>query len=74
MPGLNKTGPMGEGPMTGRRMGQCTNFQQKSKSQNEEGNTNNVLPESEMYGRGLALRRRFGFRGRGRGFGGEFNR
>ncbi len=23
MPGLNQTGPVGQGPMTGRRMGQC---------------------------------------------------
>jgi len=26
MPGFDKTGPTGRGPMTGRRMGQCTNF------------------------------------------------
>ena len=26
MPGLNQTGPMGQGPMTGRRMGRCTNY------------------------------------------------
>ena len=26
MPGLNQKGPMGQGPMTGRRMGRCTNF------------------------------------------------
>ena len=25
MPGLNRTGPNSEGPMTGRRMGRCTN-------------------------------------------------
>lgn len=24
MPGMNKTGPMGNGPMTGRRMGLCS--------------------------------------------------
>ncbi|NJO69320.1 MAG: DUF5320 domain-containing protein, partial [Bacteroidetes bacterium] len=23
MPGLNKKGPIGDGPMTGRRMGRC---------------------------------------------------
>jgi hypothetical protein len=26
MPGYNKTGPQGQGPLTGRRMGRCTNF------------------------------------------------
>ena len=26
MPGLNHKGPMGDGPMTGRKMGKCTNF------------------------------------------------
>lgn len=26
MPGLNKRGPQGEGPMTGRRLGRCTRF------------------------------------------------
>lgn len=26
MPGFNQKGPMGEGPMTGRKMGKCTNF------------------------------------------------
>jgi len=26
MPGGDKTGPMGQGPMTGRRMGICTGF------------------------------------------------
>ncbi len=25
MPGFNQTGPKGQGPMTGRRMGRCTN-------------------------------------------------
>ena len=26
MPGFNKQGPMGQGRMTGRKMGCCTNF------------------------------------------------
>lgn len=32
MPGFNQTGPMGQGPMTGRRMGKCTNFGAEKKS------------------------------------------
>ena len=26
MPGFNRKGPMGQGSMTGRRMGKCTDF------------------------------------------------
>lgn len=26
MPALNRKGPMGQGPMSGHRMGRCTNF------------------------------------------------
>lgn len=26
MPGLNQTGPLGQGSMTGRKMGVCTNY------------------------------------------------
>ena len=26
MPNLDQTGPLGQGPMTGRRMGRCTNY------------------------------------------------
>ncbi len=26
MPGFNQKGPTGQGPMTGRKMGKCTNF------------------------------------------------
>lgn len=43
MPGLNQKGPMGEGAMTGRRMGKCTNFGAKSKNAAQP----NVVPESE---------------------------
>ena len=60
MPGLNKTGPNGEGPMTGRKMGTC------AESANAE--QQNVPPAG--FGRGLGLGRglgRGGGRGRGRG-------
>ncbi|NLJ06396.1 MAG: DUF5320 domain-containing protein [Sphingobacteriales bacterium] len=66
MPGFNQTGPMGQGSMTGRRMGRCTNFGANLKNQTAETkeNTNENLSEN-FQGRG------FGFgRGRGgRGFG-----
>lgn len=54
MPGGDRTGPMGRGPMTGRGLGLCA------------GNSNPgyANPSGSGYGRG------FGFgRGRGRGFG-----
>lgn len=38
MPGFNQKGPMGQGPMTGRRMGQCTNF--------GAGRKNQIIPEN----------------------------
>jgi len=61
MPGFNQTGPMGQGPMTGRRMGRCTNLGANLKKQTAEikENPNENLPEN-IQGRG------FGF-GRGRG-------
>ena len=53
MPGLNRTGPRGMGPMTGRRMGHCAG-----------NNTPEILNQSPRFG----LRRGFG-RGTGLGFG-----
>jgi len=63
MPGFNQKGPMGQGPMTDRGMGRCTNFGANLKNQASEAkeNSNENLPEN-FHGRG------FGF-GRGRGFG-----
>lgn len=83
MPGLNQTGPMGQGPMTGRRMGRCTNF--GASFRNSDGakeNTNGNLPE-DFYGRGfgygrgrcgrgLGMGRRRGGYGRGMGFQNRF--
>ncbi|BAX81458.1 DUF5320 domain-containing protein [Labilibaculum antarcticum] len=63
MPGFNQTGPMGQGPMTGRRMGRCANVETNPENQTTESkeNTNDNTPEN-FQGRG------FGFgRGRGRG-------
>ncbi len=53
MPGFDRTGPEGEGPMTGRKQGRCT------------GNAERQQPE----GRGLGLGRGRGRRGSGRGEG-----
>ncbi|MCD6435848.1 MAG: DUF5320 domain-containing protein [Clostridiales bacterium] len=54
MPAGNKTGPLGQGPMTGRGMGTC--------------NTNNTSANNSFFGfgRGFGRSGGFGFR---RGFG-----
>jgi len=57
MPGFDRTGPAGAGPMTGRQLGRCT------------GNVTDVPGRGYGYG-GFRRGFRGGFgRGRGRGFG-----
>ncbi|HKK10347.1 MAG TPA: DUF5320 domain-containing protein [Bacteroidales bacterium] len=56
MPGFDRTGPEGEGPMTGRKQGRCT------------GRDEEQRPE----GRGLGLGRGRRNRGRGKGQGRRF--
>ena len=54
MPGFNRTGPMGNGPMTGRGMGSCTGARYNG----------------TFCGRGMGRNANFGPAfGRGRGFG-----
>lgn len=59
MPGFDRTGPQGQGAMSGRRLGKCT--AKKSDSTKED----DQRFSEERPGRGMA----FGRRGRGRGFG-----
>ncbi len=67
MPGFNQTGPLGQGPMTGRRMGRCTNFGENLKnSSTPDENLPNDLPAGFGYGRGRGFGRGMGM---GRGFG-----
>jgi len=74
MPGFDQTGPRGQGPMTGRRMGRCTNYGAGVKNQPTETkeNTNENLPEN-FQGQGFGFGRGRGGRGfgmgRGRGWG-----
>lgn len=63
MPGLNRKGPLGEGPMTGRRMGRC-NPENKGKNEDEIMQDRNM----DAPGKGRGFGHRPG-RGRGRGFG-----
>ena len=71
MPGLNQKGPMGEGAMTGRRMGKCTNFGAKARNEEQRNgvqsseNQQNLTASGERPGMGLGR----GHRGMGRGVG-----
>ena len=68
MPGLNQKGPMGQGAMSGRKMGKCTNFGKgkNAQAENDEQSTENI-PENGMgQGRGLGRGK-----GLGRGQGGQ---
>ncbi len=53
MPGFNKTGPLGRGSMTGRRMGNCVG---------NEGSDNIAYGRGGRgYGRGAGFGNKFGF-------------
>lgn len=68
MPGFNQKGPMGQGPMTGRKMGRCTNFGVNLKDQNiPENETTETTNPDNITGRGLGLGRGRGGAGLGRG-------
>ncbi len=78
MPGFDKTGPTGQGPMTGRRMGKCTNFGASKKTQMKDPNETPFENENNQTenmnfgvgrgrgGRGLGFGRSGGGRGLGR--------
>ena len=73
MPGFNKTGPVGQGPMTGRRMGRCTNFGASKKDNESTSSENRTEREPEnLTGRGFGFGRGSGFRGRGLRFRNRF--
>ena len=65
MPYFDRTGPQGQGSMTGRRRGRCRNTQttQIEKTENQSAETNDII-----YGLGRGGRPRGG----GFGFGGAF--
>ena len=72
MPGFNRKGPQGEGPMTGRKRGRCAN--KSTNSDKSESNSQNAekqsLKQNEIASRGLGIGR--GLRNRnasGRGLG-----
>jgi len=70
MPGLNQKGPMGQGSMSGRKMGQCTNFGTNVKSDSStnntsstesllENNSGNGLGAGKGQGMGMGRQHRF---------------
>lgn len=68
MPGFNQTGPNGQGSMTGRRMGRCTNYgaNLKKTESTSSDNQNENKPEN-FTGRGFGFGWRSGGGQRGRG-------
>ena len=73
MPGFDRTGPMGDGPMTGRRMGRCTGYGLRRRVEDADA------PEEfygdrpgRLMGRGAGFGRRRGGRGPGYGFQNRF--
>ena len=72
MPGFNQRGPEGQGPMTGRRMGRCTNFGGNLKKTDDSSadDQNDFSPENFPGGGfGFGFRRGGSGRGRGRAMG-----
>ena len=65
MPGLNKTGPCGQGPQTGRKMGNCN---QADDTQTSEFGRGSGL------GRGLGRKKRLGNGWNSPGDGNDFGR
>ncbi|MGD9995214.1 MAG: DUF5320 domain-containing protein [Salinivirgaceae bacterium] len=76
MPGLNQSGPMGQGAMTGRQMGKCTNFGEKVKDQPApaENQAETPIRYRMGFGGGQGRGRGQGRRSLGRGAGMRFNR
>lgn len=67
MPRGNKTGPSGQGTMTGRKLGYCTGNDQPGYMSDQPGMG---LGQHRGFGRGFGFRRGGGFGiGRGRGWG-----
>ncbi len=68
MPNFNQTGPMGQGPMTGRRMGRCTNNRANLKK-DDASTPENPIENQPLFQRGLGAGLGLGRGGRGRGIG-----
>lgn len=68
MPGLDQTGPESEGPLTGKKLGRCTNNGNGRQGlKDDQADNIENLPRGKGAGRGLG--RRGSGRGRGDGQG-----
>lgn len=68
MPGGDRTGPMGQGPGTGRAFGYCEGFDSPGFKKGVGGG----MGRGFGHGRGMGMGRGRGF-GHGRGFGGTYS-
>ena len=74
MPGLDQSGPLGQGPMTGRRLGRCTNYgasQGKRNAAHSEGQDQTRIDDLKGRIMSYGFWRGRGNRGRGRKMGGQ---
>lgn len=73
MPNLNQKGPMGQGAMTGRKMGKCTNFANKANAttENAEQTNGNNQGKGMGCGKGQGMGHGKQKQGVGRGQGGQ---
>lgn len=67
MPKLDRTGPNGNGPRTGRELGSCNTNQDTTKTnkenqQNGNQSNNQNKPKKALFGRGLGCKIGRGFR------------
>ncbi len=69
MPGFDQNGPMGKGPMSGRKLGHCSNY--GAGRQNQPPVSDQTI-ESPLPARGLGFGRGRGGRGRGLGLQNRF--
>ena len=66
MPGFNQKGPMGQGSMTGRKMGKCTNFGASLKVHSESNTSETQIPVTANFLAGGFGRGYYQGEGRGR--------
>jgi len=60
MSGFNQKGPMGQGSMSGRKMGKCTNFGANVKPETSVGNAQEVPLTGNQSGKGMGSGRGMG--------------
>lgn len=68
MPGFNQTGPLGQGSMTGRKKGRCTNYGASLKNKKTTSSGDKIEdPVDNSSDKGLGIGRGRGGKGRGIG-------